>query len=222
MQPANGTLSASGDGITVHTAASGVLARELRFAGSVPAADAGQVLEIERRAAGSSAAWLSTADATVQSAGAFTVTWQANRAGQFNIKAVLLNPDATVASDNDSGATGNGAASAGAGSSSAASPALTITVYRMSRATIYGPGLFGRETACGERLRRSTIGVASRTLKCGTKVSILYDGQSIVVPVIDRGPYANGADWDLTSATAADLGMSGTADVGAATVSKSA
>jgi rare lipoprotein A (peptidoglycan hydrolase) len=37
----------------------------------------------------------------------------------------------------------------------------------------------------------------------------------IVVPVIDRGPYANHADWDLTEATAAKLGTPGIADVGA-------
>jgi rare lipoprotein A (peptidoglycan hydrolase) len=35
------------------------------------------------------------------------------------------------------------------------------------------------------------------------------------VPVIDRGPYANGADWDLTEATGRALGISGTAEIGA-------
>jgi hypothetical protein len=33
--------------------------------------------------------------------------------------------------------------------------------------------------------------------------------------VIDRGPYANHADWDLTTATATALGIDGTATIGA-------
>jgi len=33
--------------------------------------------------------------------------------------------------------------------------------------------------------------------------------------VIDRGPYANGADWDLTEATASRLGVTSTATIGA-------
>ncbi len=96
-----------------------------------------------------------------------------------------------------------------------ASPQLTITVYRRAIATFYGPGFFGSETACGEILRRSTLGVANRTLPCGTPVAIIWHGRSIVVPVIDRGPYANGADWDLTSATAQALGINSTETIGA-------
>ncbi len=36
-----------------------------------------------------------------------------------------------------------------------------------------------------------------------------------MVPVIDRGPYANGADWDLTVATGKALGITGTAQIDA-------
>jgi rare lipoprotein A len=89
-------------------------------------------------------------------------------------------------------------------------------VYRKSLATQYGQGFFGQKTACGQVLRRTTLGVANRTLKCGTPVAVYYRGQMIVVPVIDRGPYANNADWDLTQATAAALGISGTAKIGTA------
>jgi rare lipoprotein A (peptidoglycan hydrolase) len=32
----------------------------------------------------------------------------------------------------------------------------------------------------------------------------------VVVPVIDRGPYGQGASWDLTAATAAALGVATT------------
>ena len=59
------------------------------------------------------------------------------------------------------------------------------------------------------------IGLANRTLKCGTEVAVYYQGRTLTVPVIDRGPYANGADWDLTMATGRALGIAGTAQIGA-------
>jgi rare lipoprotein A len=82
-------------------------------------------------------------------------------------------------------------------------------------ATLYGPGFYGSITACGERLGQRTLGLAHRTLPCGTPVAIYYRGRTIVVPVIDRGPYANHADFDLTMATAQALGIPGTATIGA-------
>jgi rare lipoprotein A (peptidoglycan hydrolase) len=36
-----------------------------------------------------------------------------------------------------------------------------------------------------------------------------------VAEVIDRGPYANGASYDLTQATARRIGMTGTSTIGA-------
>jgi rare lipoprotein A len=92
---------------------------------------------------------------------------------------------------------------------------LSVTVYRPSLATQYGPGFYGQRTACGKKLARTTIGVANRRLKCGTPVAIYYRGRTMVVPVIDRGPFANGADWDLTEATGKALGIDGTAMIGA-------
>jgi rare lipoprotein A (peptidoglycan hydrolase) len=70
-------------------------------------------------------------------------------------------------------------------------------------------------TACGERLTPRVIGVANRTLPCGTRVAIYWQGRTIVVPVIDRGPFANHADWDLTEATGRALRMPGTETIGA-------
>jgi rare lipoprotein A (peptidoglycan hydrolase) len=80
-------------------------------------------------------------------------------------------------------------------------------------ATWYGPGFFGRRTACGQVLRRSTQGVAHRRLPCGTQVTIYYRGRLKTVPVIDRGPYAHRATWDLTQATAQVLGVRQTSRV---------
>lgn len=74
-------------------------------------------------------------------------------------------------------------------------------------ATFYGPGFYGNEMACGETLRRSTVGVAHRTLPCGTELSIRYRGRSLRTAVVDRGPYAKGVEWDLTSAAAKRVGL---------------
>jgi hypothetical protein len=87
-----------------------------------------------------------------------------------------------------------------------------------SIATWYGPGFYGSETACGVTLHRSTEGVANRTLPCGTRVTISYGGKFVRARVIDRGPYANNADWDLTGATAEQLGFASTDKVRVAAI----
>ncbi len=95
------------------------------------------------------------------------------------------------------------------------SPILDVTVYRPAISTLYGEGFFGSTTACGQVLTRHMLGVANRTLPCGTMVDFVFHGRTIAVPVIDRGPYANHADWDLTEATGRALGITGTETVGA-------
>jgi rare lipoprotein A len=92
-----------------------------------------------------------------------------------------------------------------------------VSIFKTAVATVYGPGFWGRHTACGQLLQKSTLGVASRTLKCGTKVEIDFKGREITVPVIDRGPFANKASWDLTMATAKALGVNATATIGTLT-----
>jgi rare lipoprotein A (peptidoglycan hydrolase) len=88
--------------------------------------------------------------------------------------------------------------------------------YKPVTATWYGPGLYGNSLACGGRLTHSTLGVAHKRLPCGTKVALKYRGRTIVVPVIDRGPYSRGVSYDLTAATARKLGMTQTSRVDAA------
>src|SRR5947208_1435470 len=80
-------------------------------------------------------------------------------------------------------------------------PAAQVTVFKPARATWYGPGFYGHRLACGGRLTTRTLGVAHRHLPCGTPVRVFYGGRSLVVPVVDRGPFANGASYDLTAAT---------------------
>jgi len=72
-------------------------------------------------------------------------------------------------------------------------------------ATWFGPGFYGQQTACGQVLTPQVVGVAHRTLPCGTLVRITYRGRSVVVPVLDRGPYSHIAEWDLTAGAAQAL-----------------
>ena len=67
----------------------------------------------------------------------------------------------------------------------------------------YGPGFFGNRTACGKTLTTALLGVANKTLPCGTMVSFRNpsNGRIVTVPVVDRGPYVAGREWDLTAAT---------------------
>lgn len=82
-----------------------------------------------------------------------------------------------------------------------ASVGRRVTVYRPAAASYYGPGLYGGTLACGGTLQPGTLGVAHKWLPCGTKVRLRYRSRSITVPVVDRGPYVGGRDFDLTEAT---------------------
>ena len=65
----------------------------------------------------------------------------------------------------------------------------------------YGPGFYGHNGACGMvpgGIQRDTVGVAHRTLPCGTRVAFRYKGVTVVAQVIDRGPYVSGRIWDMT------------------------
>jgi rare lipoprotein A len=77
----------------------------------------------------------------------------------------------------------------------------------MQKATWYGPGFWGRETACGMPLMKGTVGVAHKKLPCGTQVTFTHNGVSVATTVIDRGPYKKGYKWDLTKKTAKQLGF---------------
>jgi rare lipoprotein A len=79
-----------------------------------------------------------------------------------------------------------------------------LNVYRLAQASWYGGG---GELACGGALTSATMGVANKTLPCGTLVTLRYDGRSVRVAVIDRGPYVAGREFDLTEATKQALGF---------------
>jgi rare lipoprotein A (peptidoglycan hydrolase) len=73
-------------------------------------------------------------------------------------------------------------------------------------ASWYGPGFYGNRTACGQVYTPAIIGVAHRTLRCGTMLVLEYRGRTMTVPVIDRGPYIAGRTLDLSNATRLAMG----------------
>lgn len=78
---------------------------------------------------------------------------------------------------------------------------IVIPVWRYDpEISFYGPGFYGRRTACGHAYTKTIMGVAHRSLPCGTKVSFKHGSTVITVPVIDRGPYVAGRIWDLSGA----------------------
>jgi rare lipoprotein A len=85
-----------------------------------------------------------------------------------------------------------------------------LNVYRLAEASWYGGG---GGMACGGSLTSSTLGVANKTLPCGTLVTLRYGSRSIRVPVVDRGPYVAGREFDLTEATKYALGFGDTGEV---------
>jgi hypothetical protein len=89
----------------------------------------------------------------------------------------------------------------------------TARIYRRAVASWYGPGLYGGHLACGGTLTAGTLGVAHKSLPCGTKVTLHYRGHTVRVPVVDRGPYVVGREFDLTAATKQKLGFGSTGTV---------
>ena len=73
-------------------------------------------------------------------------------------------------------------------------------------ASWYGPGLYGNTTACGQVYTPEILGVAHRTLPCGTRLTLTYGGRAVMVAVIDRGPYIADRTIDLSNATKLALG----------------
>jgi rare lipoprotein A len=194
-EPGNTLVSATGNGITVQAVESAMLRRTLTFTGSAPG-DAGQTIEIERSGHQTDWEWEPTVTASVEPGGAFTASWTTDHIGQFSIRAVLDSSQAQPA---------------------AVTQSMTVTVYLPSVASWYGPTLYGHGTACGEKLTKQILGVANKTLPCGENVALYYDGRTLTVPVIDRGPYIKGRRYDLTYATAKALGTisAGVATIGA-------
>ncbi len=187
-----------GGPITVRTRPATFLGDILNFHGTTRPSAPGATVLIQTPVPGTST-WTTLAQATVDHHGAFLASWRTNVTGHIAVRAIIADASA---------------ASRGRAAAPEVSQTGELAVYTPAVATYFGPGFYGQQTACGETMTPQLVGVANRTLPCGSEVEVNFAGRTLVVPVVDRGPYANGADWDLTAATAAALGMTETETVG--------
>ena len=84
-------------------------------------------------------------------------------------------------------------------------------------ASYYGNELAGNRTASGERFDPGQLTAAHRSLPFGSRVRVTNtsNGDSVIVRINDRGPFARGRVIDVSHAAAREIGMhrSGTARV---------
>lgn len=81
--------------------------------------------------------------------------------------------------------------------------------WRRATVSWYGPGFYGRHTANGTTLTRSSVNVAHKTLPFGTRVQFKYRNRLVIAVVNDRGPFVRGREFDLGPGTARALGFDG-------------
>jgi hypothetical protein len=162
----------------------------VRVRGAVTPARAGRVVRLQRR---SGRRWKTVDVARTRANGRFRAAWRPATHGAFRLRMKF------------GGDRINGAASRVLRGHA--------NVYRRALASWYGPGFYGRRTACGSTMSPTKLGVAHKSLPCGTRVTFRLRGRSVRVPVIDRGPYVGAREYDLTAATKRKLGFGSTGSV---------
>jgi peptidoglycan lytic transglycosylase len=136
--------------------------------------------------------WKTVARARTGAQGRFQAKWRPGSARHYALRAVLSG----VNSAGVVGTVGGG-----------------VTVYRAAEASWYGPGLMGGHLACGGTLDGTVVGVANKTMPCGSRVRLRYRGRTVVARVVDRGPYSGNREFDLTPATKQKLHFGSTGTV---------
>jgi rare lipoprotein A len=188
------------DGSTLTAPLGQLLGGQVAVRGTVAGSKPGDAIAV--LALDQAGAWTNAAASTVAPDGTYAATWKPAHSGHLTVKAVLA-AQATAAT-RVVGTSVSGTAEGRA-----------MTLYKRARVTWYGPGFYGRKTACGKKMSKKLLGVAHKTLPCGTLVELYNNGNVVTVPVVDRGPFRKGTSYDLTSATAGALGVTATATIGA-------
>ena len=72
-----------------------------------------------------------------------------------------------------------------------------------------GDGWHGKKTASGVKFNTYAMTAAHRTLPFGTKVRVVHINKSVIVTIIDRGPFRKGRIIDLSYTAAKEIGCLG-------------
>jgi rare lipoprotein A (peptidoglycan hydrolase) len=191
-QPAPGAQPAAvptAETITVSVKRHALSGQRLKLGGKVGSGTKGRSVLIQKRAG---KGWKTVARTLTRAGGRFSAYWRLEGMGKQRVRAFVRGGDLPVAAREVKGG---------------------VTGYRTANASWYGPGFYGGHLACGGTLNAGTVGVAHKTLPCGSKVTLRYKGRSLTVKVIDRGPYVGGRDFDLTAATKQKLRFGSTGQV---------
>jgi rare lipoprotein A len=87
--------------------------------------------------------------------------------------------------------------------------AQTDSVFQTGIASYYSKKSTGARTSSGKILQNDSLVCAHRTLPFGTKIKVvnIKNGKTVIVKVIDRGPFGKGRVIDLSYAAADSLGI---------------
>ena len=82
-----------------------------------------------------------------------------------------------------------------------------VLFKKNAHATYYHDKFNGKKTASGKRFDNSKLTAAHRKFPFGTKLRITNEanGESVIVEVIDRGPFARGREIDLSKKAFMDI-----------------
>lgn len=86
---------------------------------------------------------------------------------------------------------------------------LEAQTLQRGKASFYSKRATGSRTSSGERLHHDSLTCAHRTHPYGSRLKVTNPstGKSVVVRVIDRGPFKRGRIIDLSWAAAKEIGM---------------
>lgn len=194
-------------------------ALELKLSGLPLQLQAGQRVSAHGRIAGGFAGlrvvlqrkqdgvWLPVARATTRTGGAFALRFPAPPTGSWAVRLKVGSNGALTARR-------LGRCSPFCSEAGGAAPGKQRLLARLGVMEVFRPAVAswyggGGPLACGGWLTPQTLGVANRTLPCGTVVTLRYGSRTVRVPVVDRGPFVSGREFDLTEATKQALGFPG-------------